>query len=84
MQMPDFQYRVIPFIGTIKAGEKSGATIVAKQLEDLINKVSDHEWEFYRVDRVQIAVRPGCLGRLFGASTSYIGFDQVIFRKEKT
>jgi len=75
-----YQYHVVPFMGQIKAG-KEGAQNVAQQLQELINHYAEQGWEFHRIDRVQIAVQPGCLASLFGAQTSYIGFDQVIFRQ---
>ena len=78
-----FEYRVVPFIGQIKAGDKRGAHTVATQLEALINGNAAQGWEFFSVDRVQIAVAPGCLAAFVGTKTSYIGFDQVIFRRQR-
>jgi hypothetical protein len=81
--MEAYVYRVVPFIGHIKSGEKDGAHKVAAQLQQVINEGAGQGWEFYRIDRVQIAVRPGCLASLLGAQTSYIGFDQIVFRRPK-
>ncbi|HHE72344.1 MAG TPA: DUF4177 domain-containing protein, partial [Chloroflexi bacterium] len=54
-----YQYHVVPFMGQIKAG-KEGAQNVAQQLQELINHYAEQGWEFHRIDRVQIAVQPGC------------------------
>ncbi len=83
--MPDFEYRVIPFIGNIRGGffSQENATTVANQLEKLINEGARNGYEFYRIDPVQIQVNPGCLGGLLGQKEAYIRFDQVIFRRPK-
>ena len=81
-----YEYKVIPFIGQVK-GEKftwENAKDVATQLSNLIEKETKGDWEFYRVDRVAIQVKPGCMAALLGAKATFIDFDQVIFRKEKT
>ncbi|HIP95960.1 MAG TPA: DUF4177 domain-containing protein [Anaerolineae bacterium] len=78
-----YEYKVIPFIGQVKAGDKDGAAKVSVQLEKLINSMAADGWEFYRIDQVQIAVRPGCLAAIFGARESYIQFDQAIFRRQR-
>ncbi len=83
--MPDFEYRVIPFIGNIRGGmfSQENATTVANQLEKLINEGARNGYELYRIDPVQIQVNPGCLGGLLGQKEAYIRFDQVIFRRQK-
>ena len=77
--MSTYQYKVVPFIGQMKA--KDTAQTVAQQLEGLINSVVQQGWEFYRIDAVQIQVSPGCLASLLGAKATYMNFDQVIFRR---
>jgi hypothetical protein len=37
-------------------------------------------WELYQLVDVNIEVQPGCIAGLFGATTQYIRFDQLIFR----
>ncbi len=79
--MPTFQYKVMPFIGQVGEGDKHGATKVAAQLQKLIDEMTGQGWEFYRIDQVQIAVRPGCLSAFLGGRTNYISFDMVTFRR---
>lgn len=81
--MTEYEYNVVPFIGQIKKGVVNTETAgtVSKQLRDLINPMAMQGWEFYRIDKVDIQVKPGCLASLFGAKTSFITFDQVIFRR---
>jgi hypothetical protein len=77
--MANSQYKVVPFIGTMKA---NGSTQeVAAQLEAAINQNSTDGWEFHTLNDVSIEVRPGCLAGLFGAKTAYIQFDQLIFKR---
>ena len=79
------EYLVIPFIGKIKSGffSSENAETVSRQLQSLINQYSRQGWEFHNIARVDIEVTPGCLASLFGAKTSYITFDQVVFRRSR-
>jgi hypothetical protein len=79
----DGDYLVIPFIGKIKSGflSSENAETVSRQLESLINQYSQRGWEFHNIAKVDIEVTPGCLASLFGAKTSFITFDQVVFRR---
>ncbi len=79
----NYVYKVVPFIGQIKENDKQGAAKVAGQLQQLLDTYAAEGWEFYRIDQVQIAIRPGCLSALLGGRINYINFDQVIFRKEQ-
>jgi len=78
-----YEYRVVPFIGQVKEGEKDIAQKVAAQLQEIINQEAQQGWEYVSVDRIQIAVKPGCLGGLGGVKVAAIGFDQVVFRKQR-
>lgn len=81
--MSQYQYRVVPFIGQLKSGVFSveNAGKVSQQLQDLINQYATDDWEFYRIDKVDIQVSAGCMAGLFGAKSGIITFDQVIFRR---
>lgn len=79
--MQEYQYFVAPFVGKLKSGES--VNVVSEQLASLINHYAAHGWDFYSLDNVDIEVKPGCLAGLFGAQTSYITFNQAIFRKPK-
>jgi len=81
--MSKYVYKVVPFIGTLKSGVFSveNAQKVSEQLQLLIDAHVKQGWEFYRIDPVQIQIQPGCLASLFGQRTSWINFDQVIFRR---
>lgn len=78
-----FEYHVIPFIGAIKTSpmSKDSMETVSRQLSDTINSMVAMGWEFYRIDQVQLATSPGCLGALFGRKSELYSFDQVIFRR---
>jgi len=78
--MPNYEYMVVPFIGTMKSGQS--ASQVSTQLENVINQHGAQGWEFDQLNDVNIEVQPGCLAGLFGAQSSYIKFDQLIFRRE--
>ena len=80
--MSAFEYLVVPFVGQLKSGVFSveNAQNVTAQLQSVINQYGQQGWEFYRIDKVNVQIKPGCLAALFGASASYITFDQIIFR----
>jgi len=77
--MTRYEYQAIPFIGSVKSGQ--GADIVANQLTSAIDSMASQGWEFHQLADVNIEVQPGCLAKLFGASVSYITFNQLIFRR---
>gem|GEM_PF-2224928 len=81
----DGDYIVVPFMGKIKSGffSSENAETVSRQLQSLINQYSQQGWEFHNIAKVDIEVTPGCLASLFGAKTSYITFDQVVFRRSR-
>jgi hypothetical protein len=78
-----YRYHVVPFVGTIKTGffSTDNAQTVSSQLEALIAHYVQQDWDFYSIEKVDIQVKPGCIGSLLGQSASHISFDQVIFRK---
>jgi hypothetical protein len=77
-------YLVVPFVGRINTGFLStqNAGTVSRQLQTLINRHAQQGWEFHSITKVSVEVAPGCLA-LFGATTSYVTFDQVIFRRAR-
>lgn len=77
--MGKVQYKVVPFIGKIKAS--GSAQEVGSQLQIAINQNSVDGWEFHSFNDVNIEVQPGCLAGLLGAKKSYVQFDQLIFSK---
>ena len=81
--MMRYQYHVVPFIGQIKGGKFSNANAqtVSKQLQDVIGRTVERGWEFYSIEKVGIEVQPGCLGVFIGGKSSYVNFDQIIFRQ---
>lgn len=77
-----YTYLVLPFQGQAKGQlDMKDVLGVAQQLQEVINTSAKAGWEFVEVASVTIAVAPGCPGRLFGASASFVTFDQVVFRK---
>lgn len=79
-----YLYRVVPFIGTMRSGlfSRDSAETVSAQLQSLVERYADQGWEFHSMAKVDIQVTPGCLGPILGQHSSYISFDQVIFRRE--
>lgn len=75
-----YEYKVIPFIGSIKSGQ--GADVAAQQLQSLVAQNATGGWEFVQLGDVNIEVQPGCLGALLGQKATYLRFDQIILRRQ--
>lgn len=79
------EYLAVPFIGQIKHGffSSQDARAVSEQLQAVINEHARRGWEFHSLQKVDVAVTPGCLASLFGASSRVITFDQLVFRRRQ-
>ncbi len=77
--MDRYEYKVVPFIGTIKKKENAGH--VSAQLQAIINEHADRGFEFHSFGEVSIAINQGCLASLLGHGTKYTKYDQLIFRR---
>lgn len=75
-----YLYETISFAGYVKDTEVK-PDVVAKQLNDLINRQASSGWEFYQISSVNIYVNPGCLLALVGIKGFEKKYDMAIFRK---
>lgn len=76
------EYKVVPFVATIKQQNES-TTVVAKQLENLIEQYTDQGWKYIRLESVSTVVQPdnGCFG--IGAKPAFMSsYQMVVFSKE--
>lgn len=53
----------------------------AEYLEELVNGYAAEGWEFYRIDQMDVQVRPGCLGALLGKKREENLYYIVTFRR---
>jgi len=82
------EYKVVPFIAKIDKGQ--GAEDAANQLQELINKNSGKDWEYVRMETIDIIVHDpgtpasGCFGSTpaVPASNSSMKYDMVVFQKK--
>lgn len=81
--MANYEYYVHPFLGQIKRGLVSSETAqtVSEQLLATISHFAAQGWEYYRLDKVDVEVKPGCVAGLLGSGSSFLTFDQLIFRR---
>jgi hypothetical protein len=79
-----YRYRVVSFMGTVQTGvfSKQDAQSVSHQLQNVIDEQAIQGWDYYSIEKVNIEVRPGCIGGLLGQSASYITSDQIVFRQD--
>jgi hypothetical protein len=79
-----YEYQMVQIPPTIEVTKKEHAgRIAAQYLEDLANKFTEKEYEFWRVDVIGVRTRPGCLAGLFGKSVEEILYYVVTFRRPK-
>jgi len=74
------EYKVVPFVASIKSGDKSAAG--AAQLEELIRSHATSGWEYVRLESVEtyVAGDSGCFG--IGATPPRLtSSSMVVFRK---
>lgn len=81
--MSQFEYRVVPFVGQISTGAFStdSAATVSEQLQAVIDSHAVEGWVFDSLAKVDVEVKPGCLGTFMGHGSSFLTFDQVVFRR---
>lgn len=76
-------YKVTAFTGVTGGGLLSGATSsVADQLASAISSNTGDGWRFHSLAKVDIEVKPGCLGMLLGKAANYTTLDHLVFEKD--
>ncbi|NBK38133.1 DUF4177 domain-containing protein [Pseudomonas soli] len=53
----------------------------AAYLQSVVNANAEDGWEFYRVDTIGVAVKPGCFAALFGKQTEMSNYYVISFRR---
>jgi len=80
--MISFEYKMLQVSSTVVARTfQESEDAAAIYLEQIINRWARRGWEFYRMDTMQIAVLPGCLGRLLGARNEYFPEYVITLRR---
>lgn len=64
----------------VQAKEHKGNE-AASYLQTVVNKHAKEGWEFYRVDTIGVAVKPGCFDALFGKKTEVSNYYVISFRR---
>lgn len=79
-----YEYKMVQIPPTIVVREREyQGQEAAYYLQSLANEMAAQGWEFYRIDTIGVVTRPGCLGRLFGATETYREFYVITFRRPK-
>jgi hypothetical protein len=73
-------YHVEPFFPTIseRQATKEGAALVAKQLEEMLNRGGRGGWQFDGYHEIEVLVKMGCLGG--GPKRS--GYHMLVFSQD--
>lgn len=77
------EYKVVPFVASINQ-QKENSSVVAKQLEDLINYHLGLGWKYLRLESVSTYIQPnnGCFG--VGGKPGFISsYQMVVFVKDE-
>ncbi len=56
--------------------------IAAGYIEQIINDMAQHGWEYYRADECTIVERPGCFGMIFGRKEEAYTYNMLVFRRQ--
>ena len=68
---------------TKKTDDTSMGQALANHIKDIVQKLSNEGWEYYRSDSYTVNEKPGCLAVLFGAKEQVANYNLLVFRKEK-
>lgn len=78
-----YQYKMVQIPTTFVVRDANGDnTLASDQLEKLANGYAKQGWEFFRIDTVNILVKPGCLAGLLGQRVQTEPYCIITFRKE--
>jgi hypothetical protein len=84
--MADWHYKVVALprhvevSGRLK-GKASPGEVMAERAEREMAAWAEEGWEFYRMDRVLVSHRPGCLGMLLGGRAKDLPYNLLTFRR---
>ena len=79
-----YQYKMTQIPSNFVTQDSSGnSPVAADRLEKLANDYAKQGWEFYRIDTVNVSVKPGCLAGLLGRRVESAPYCIVTFRKER-
>lgn len=67
-------------VAKLGAAEKG---VASAYMQNLVDTHAVSGWEFYRVDAIYVAEKPGCLQSLFGKKEDYYNLNVICFRREK-
>lgn len=82
--MMAYEYRMIQVPPTIVVKEKEyRGQEAAYYLQSIVNEQAAQGWEFYRVDTIGVASKPGCLAGLFGVKEALREYYVVTFRRQE-
>ena len=76
--MAQYKVEFLPADMVIKAGKTHKA---ADTIEGVINRYASQGYEFVQVAQISIKEEPGCLGGIFGAKTTFMNYNALVFRK---
>lgn len=79
-ELYDFKMMQLP--QTFVLRQDTGKEIAA-YLERIAQEMGSQGWQFYRIDAVGVAVRPGCLEAIFGGRQTMSTYNIVTFRRPK-
>ena len=77
-----YRYEMVqlpPNIQISASGQKGNEAAV--YLQNVVNEKAKTGWEFYRVDSIGVATKPGCLDGLMGKKEELTNFYVVTFRQ---
>lgn len=79
-----FEYKMVQIPPNIAVEmKKHKGNEAAAYLEGVVNTYASQGWEFYRIDTIGVALKPGCIGVLTGQKEESSQYYVITFRKQK-
>lgn len=75
-----FRYKMVQIPAGILIARSRGQE-AAEYLQTIVDEWAATGWDFYRVDAIAVAVKPGCLGAMFGQKPTTLPYYVVTFRR---
>jgi hypothetical protein len=78
-----YVYKMIQVPRTISSSQRDSNQAAANYVQEVVDQMVRDGWEFYRIDQINVAAKPGCLGALLGQQASVEAYNIISFRKTR-
>ncbi|GJM35404.1 MAG: hypothetical protein DHS20C18_44050 [Saprospiraceae bacterium] len=83
--MSNYEYKSVHLgldITEKESTKPSGIKKLEATIDNVINNMNDHGWEFHSQIELPLTIRPGCIGSLFSSGSTTKNLTVLVFRRE--